>query len=84
MLCADDEIAEARTRRNADDEIVLARRNLLLLEFLVAFDAGLALGAAAGRIGLDPLKLVLDKFLTRLLGLASRASMASFCLSHSS
>ena len=44
---ADDEISEPRPRRDADDEIVFARRDLLLLQFFVALDTRLGLGVAA-------------------------------------
>ena len=63
VLGADDEVAETRTRRDADDEIVLARIDLLLLQFLVALDAGLGLRVASRGIGLDPLELVLEHLL---------------------
>ena len=69
MFGTDDEVAEARARRNADHEIVLASRDLLLLQFLVALHAGLALGVAARGVCLNPLEFVLDKLLAGLLGL---------------
>ena len=67
MLRADDEVAEPRPRRDADDEIVLARRNLLLLQLLVALDAGLRLRVAPRGIRLYPLELVLEQLLPGLL-----------------
>ncbi len=69
MLGAHDQVPQPRPGRDADDEIVLARRDLLLLQFLVALDARLALRVAPRRVGLDPLELVLDEFLARLLRL---------------
>ena len=69
MLGPHDQIAETRTRRNANHKIVLTRRNFLLLQFLIPLHTGLALRMAAGWIRLNPLEFVLDEFLPRLLRL---------------
>ena len=65
---ADDQVAQARARRNLNLELLLAGVDLLGDEFLIAGQTGLALGAATGRVGVNPLELLLDH-LAAALGL---------------
>ena len=67
----DDDVAEARTGRDVDLDLVELLRRILVEQLFVGVEAGLALGLAGARRHADPLQLALE----RLLPLASPTSL---------